>query len=1041
MKQKRGFRRAFIYAIIIALLAPASIPAPVHAAGFSDIGGHWAKEYINSAISRGIVKGYTDGTFKPDKAVTRAEFAAMVNKALGNTGSASIAFHDVSASEWYYQDISKAVAAAYVSGYSDNSFKPNNPITREEAAVMISRIVPGYGASGNLMAYGDYSSISDWALTGMQKANGKGYIGVYNDGQLHPKDKLTRAQTAKIICDIMDKETIVADTPTVKSNGTKLSGKIYANGVTIHKDLGDSSAEISNCVVMGDLLIQGGGSNSIDISNSRVADCIVSKSGSSVRVIARGETTILNTSVSNTARLETSKLSGGNSGTGFSKINVSGSADLTLEGSFPWVNLTGSGSDLKLESGTITTLDVGSSARNSDITIDSNGTVTTANVNSAVAFHGTGTIRTMNANANNITYEKKPSDLNIGSGVTSKPEEADPDLKITFDPDNGDKNVAVNKKITITFSQAITKYNGRAITNSDLESLIELRKDTKSGSKVSFTASINLAKKVITITPDKSFTTDTKYYVLIDRNVFKDENGEGNDEQSIYFTVGTGTVGGVTFNPANGATGVSKSVNPTITFDEAIETYSGDDISSSYLKKNIDFRLTNSSGTTVGFTASINSKNKIITITPNSALTVGQKYYLGFASKVFRVDSGDKAVSSQSVTWTVGSATTPTISFSPANGAPNVSTNSAIKVTFSERVFSSSGAVPISSHVTSNVTLRDNTAGSNVSYSSSISDGTSSTVFTLTPSGGLIAGHNYTVSVSGSYFRNSSGTYAASASSTFTVAGSVDVSAIDTAISRANTAKAKYAVSENGSEVYTDQYWVTAAQLATLNNAITAATTAKSTVSSAAAASTAASTLDAATASFELGKRAGLKIRIDTTVIDNAISSANSAKSGVLSSVDGTDVDSSKKWVTAAQMSALNDAIDAAARAKDTVQTADEANAAASALNSAVSTFNSQKANGSKVPVDKSSLTSSVNAARSLLSNTSVSTDGSDITPDKDWVLSSVYSSFSSEISAAESVLNSSSASQTEVNNAASALDSAASAFSSARQKGSSVEP
>jgi hypothetical protein len=63
VKQKRGFRRAFIYAIIIALLAPASIPAPVHAAGFSDIGGHWAKEYINSAISRGIVKGYTDGTF------------------------------------------------------------------------------------------------------------------------------------------------------------------------------------------------------------------------------------------------------------------------------------------------------------------------------------------------------------------------------------------------------------------------------------------------------------------------------------------------------------------------------------------------------------------------------------------------------------------------------------------------------------------------------------------------------------------------------------------------------------------------------------------------------------------------------------------------------------------------------------------------------------------------------------------------------------------------------------------------------------------
>jgi hypothetical protein len=1044
MKHKSFFRKALAFAVAVAMLMPASEPVPSYAAGFSDISGHWAKDYINSAIGKGVVKGYTDGTFKPDKPVTRAEFASMVNKALGNTGSASIAFNDVPSSEWYYSDISKAVAAAYVSGYSDNSFKPNSPITREEAAVMISRIVPGYGTSGNLMAFGDYSSISSWALAGMQKSNGKGYIGAYTDGWLHPKDKLTRAQTAKIICDIMDKETIVADAPSVKSNGTTLSGKIYSNGVIIHKDLGDNSAEISNCVVMGDLSIQGGGSNSIVISDSRVAGCSVAKSGSSVRVVAKGETTILNANVSNTARLETSNLTGGDSGAGFSRVNAGGSSDLTLDGSFPWINLTGSSSDVKLESGTITTLDVASSARNSDITVESYGTVTTANVNSAVAFHGTGTIRTMNANANDITYEKEPSDLNVGSGVTTKPEETDAALSITFDPANGDKNVAVNKKITITFTQAMTKYNGKDIASSDLESLINLTKDSKTGTEIPFSASINSSKKVITITPDKSLTVDVKYYVSFDRNVFMDENGDGNEAQSIYFTVGSGTVDGVTFSPANSATGVSKTVTPTITFDDAIETYAGDSITSTYLKNNIDLQLTNSSGDPVGFTASINSSKKVITITPNNNLTLGQKYYLGFGSRVFRVNSGDKTISGQSVTWTVGGETAPTISFSPASGATNIATNSGITVTFSQRVLSTSGAVPVSAIVASKVTLRDNTAGSNASYSSSVSDGASSTVFTLTPTGGLIAGHSYTATVTGDYFKNLSGVYAASASSTFTAAGSVDVSAIDTAVSRANNAKVGVSVSETGAEVYTTAYWVTSAQMTALANAITAATSAKSTVSSAAAAGTAASTLDTATATFELAKKAGLKIKPDTTAIDNAINSAASAKSGIVTSVDGTDVDSSKQWVTAGAISTLNAAITTATQAKDTVQTADAVNAAASALDTAVSTFNLQKANGTKVPVNKSSLTSAVNSARNMLNNTFVSADGTDITTDKYWVTSSsVCSSFESSITAAESVLGNTSATQADVDNAASVLNDAAAAFSDplTRKPGTKVGP
>ena len=125
---------------ILAIVLSLSLALPVNsfaASKFSDTSGHWAETYINTAVNLKIITGYPDGKFLPDKAVTRAEFATMVNKALGNAGSESLTFSDVSSSEWYYNDVAKAVAAAYTAGYDDNTFRPNNPITRQEAAVMI----------------------------------------------------------------------------------------------------------------------------------------------------------------------------------------------------------------------------------------------------------------------------------------------------------------------------------------------------------------------------------------------------------------------------------------------------------------------------------------------------------------------------------------------------------------------------------------------------------------------------------------------------------------------------------------------------------------------------------------------------------------------------------------------------------------------------------------------------------------------------------------------------------------------------------------
>ncbi len=1029
MKRKKIFCHVLACFVALALLAPATfVPVHVYAASLSDVSGHWAEPYINSAINKDIATGYSDGTFQPDKPVTRAEFASMMNKALGNTGTVSMTFTDVSSSAWYYSDVSRAVAAAYVSGYDNNSFKPNDPITREEAAVMISRIVPCGGIAGNLSSFGDYGSISDWALPGMQKSNGKGYVGAYDDGNLHPKDKLTRAQTVKIICDIIDKETIVSDAPSVKTDGTTLSEKIYSNGVIIHKDLGENSATIDNCVVMGGLTIQGGGNNSIVISNSRIAECSVAKSSSSVRVVAKGDTCILNTEVSYTARLETSNLTGGDSGAGFSKVNANRSSNLTLSGSFPRINLEGAGSDVKLEAGTINTFEVSSSATDSDITVDSGSTIETVNVNSAVAFHGTGTIRAMNANADNITYEKEPSVINIGSGVTTKPQKVDASLRVTFDPVDGAADVAVNKTITINFSQAIMKYDGKAITGPDLEDLVVFTKESATGADVAFSASISSSDKMITITPDSSLAKDTKYYISFDKNIFKDDLGNGNTAQSISFTVGSGIANSVAFDPAKDAAGVSKSVNPTITFDSAIEKYAGGDITASYLENNIHFRKDSSSGSEVGFSATINSSSKIITVTPDSALTAGQKYYLGFDNNVFRTNADDEAIAGQYVTWTVGgTATTPTISFDPANGATGISASSNITITFSEKIFHNSGSVPSNLNVSSSVTLRDNTAGSNVTYTPYISNSGSGTRFSINPVYyGMIAGHNYTVSVSANSFKNSDGNYAAAASASFTLVTNVDVAALNTAITQANNAKTDVVTSANGSDVHTSVYWVTTAQMTALNNAISTATSALSTVQTTEAANAAAAALDHAVTAFEQAKKPGTKASVDTSAIDQAIKGAELLKKGTVISTDGTDVDLTVQWVTPDIMKALNDAIAKAEAKKATVQTNDEVTAAVLELNwAAVKLFDLKKSYGTKGNIDKSLLADAINEANNLKEATEASDDGTNIPADQYWAPQTELSAFAADIGAAIKILNKTSATKAEVENAISAMSSA----------------
>ncbi len=779
--KKKKLRRALCSLCAAALVLSSAVIPGLDRGSFvygaaavpKDVANHWAKPYITTAIEKKLVSGYDDGTFRPNATVSRAEFSHMLNAVLGNNATAAISFSDVKTSSWYYNAVQKAVAAGYAAGYDNGTFKPTASITRQEAAVMLSRIVPTYGKGASLAKYKDASSVSSWATDAMARAVGKGYItgtGTDTNVKLDPSGKLTRAQAVVIVCKLMEKENIVKTTPTVTGSET-FRDAIYSNGISLPAN-SRSNVAINNCVVLGSLSMAGSGT--VTATNSRIANAQMKGDGG--ELIAKGETSIKSTALSSDGALSTSSITGtGLYSTGFESVSVAKDVRASLTGTFSDLSVAGSGASLTLSDAKVAALTVASGASNADIFVDSASTVSRATVNgSGAAFRGTGTVSVMAANADNITYEKRPSTLTTGKNVTKAPVLVDAKLSIVSDPKNAAINVAVDSNIKLTFSEAIKTYDGSAITSSNIDDLLEIRKNSASGTSIKFDASINTAKTVITITPNEDMEENTKYYITMAKNRVKTSDGHANETFTSYFTTETDDEddSDIKFYPKSGAKDVDVDETLTITFPQKVVNYDDNSsISSSDLQDIVILRESSSRGDDVKFTATINTSKTKITITPRSDLEEDTKYYLAIASKSLR-DSSNRVIEAQSVTWTTGSSTDG-VTFSPKNKAADVSASISPTITFSEAIVRYKDSSKVTaSYIEDYVELREgSSSGSLVRFTASINS--TKRKITIDPSSNLKAGTRYYLRFDDRTFRlKSDDSRVDSASIYFTVAGS-----------------------------------------------------------------------------------------------------------------------------------------------------------------------------------------------------------------------------------------------------------------------------
>jgi len=178
---------------------------------FADAAGKWYEAAVNEMGSRKIIAGRSASAFDGDASITRAEFAAILIRALGLPTDGISAFSDVSASAWYSGAVATAAQYGIVSGKGDNQFDPNANITRQEAMLMLQRaaaLTEFTGASGNLESFTDAASVGSWARDAAKWSIGSGLI-QGSDGKLNPTANITRAESATIILRLLQKADLV----------------------------------------------------------------------------------------------------------------------------------------------------------------------------------------------------------------------------------------------------------------------------------------------------------------------------------------------------------------------------------------------------------------------------------------------------------------------------------------------------------------------------------------------------------------------------------------------------------------------------------------------------------------------------------------------------------------------------------------------------------------------------------------------------------------------------------------------------------------
>lgn len=405
--------RKYIAVATVLSMVLALIPISSMALGISDISGHWAKDKIQSWVDQGLVKGYKDGTFRPDNNITRAEFMSMVNGAFGFTETAAVSYSDVDKNAWYSSAVAAAKAAGYLSGYPDNTIRPNHPISRAEAASIIMRINDLEAGTSGAAKFADESGFG-WSRDAVNAVSAANIMNGYPDGTFKPQNYIKRAEAVAALDKALTygKANItyskagtygpaagVSETEgsvTIAVKDVLVQNMIIKGNLIIGKDVGDGTVTLKNVTVKGDTKIYGGGQNSIIVIDSTLGNVTVSKVDGKIRIAVSGAATVGLVQANSGVTLEENNLK--NAHDGFQEIILDASDDDTiiLDGTFEKVTVNSEDLIIKISSRT---------------------TIETLIVNKRAKVTGAGTVKIAYINASGVAFETEPAAIKLAKDI------------------------------------------------------------------------------------------------------------------------------------------------------------------------------------------------------------------------------------------------------------------------------------------------------------------------------------------------------------------------------------------------------------------------------------------------------------------------------------------------------------------------------------------------------------------------------------------------------------------------------------------------
>ncbi|MCC5627233.1 S-layer homology domain-containing protein [Nostoc sphaeroides CHAB 2801] len=192
-------------------------PSPTSTVNLSDVSSdYWARPFIQALADNNVISGFPDGSFRPNQGVTRAEFAALIQKAFPNQNRvrqlSAGGFSDVPAGYWAASAIQNAYETGFLAGYPGNVFRPNEQIQKVQAIVAVTNglglTASSTGTSSDLSTYyNDASAIPNYAVNSVTIATQSNIVVNYPDvKQLNPQQPLTRAEAAALLYQALAKQ-------------------------------------------------------------------------------------------------------------------------------------------------------------------------------------------------------------------------------------------------------------------------------------------------------------------------------------------------------------------------------------------------------------------------------------------------------------------------------------------------------------------------------------------------------------------------------------------------------------------------------------------------------------------------------------------------------------------------------------------------------------------------------------------------------------------------------------------------------------------